>query len=90
MVQHWNIGSEKFSKQYTEKYFQLLEEGKRENPHWSEGTARAAAHAHHPDEKIAEEHALRRIKDFKIEIDGGLWDKYIPIQDMEFYSHRKL
>lgn len=90
MVQYWGDGNMKLSnQQYTSKFSQLREQAKRDNPHWSEERTAAEAHARHPSEKEAEQMAQQQIRLFKAEIDRREWDKYIPVQDIEWYVKRK-
>ena len=88
-VQYWKMGDMKLSQQrYTNTFNRLREEAKRKNPQLSDAEARARAHARHPSEQQAERIAQQQIAKFKTDINRGAWDKFVPMQDLKWYTRQ--
>ena len=71
---------------YTREFYRLKELAKRENPDLSDLEAATRAHARHPWEQQAEQTARQAVAKYKAEIEAGVWDRCVPMDDIRWYA----
>ena len=71
------------AKAYSTVFRDLITRLRTQNPEWDESMVHGKAYVRHPLEKDAERNAAYKISRFQSEIDRGLWDKYLPMTDIE-------
>ena len=83
-VQIWHGGDTKtFKLRRLERIFEhLAKRIKKDHPDWSKERILEAAYYIHPTENIAEFRAKQSLEPFKLQIYKGIWDQYIPIEDI--------
>lgn len=88
-IQLWNVGdSEAAHKNYMRIWLKIREQAEEQHPDWDDDMLSAAAHARHPSEQEAERLSGVRLSKYRMEIERGDWDQYLPIRDLGWYVNR--
>src|SRR5439155_8715009 len=85
-IQVWRDGDpDDFRRQFEQEFLQRAEQVRRAHPTWDPDRVGAATPAGHSREQDADRSAAGRLPLFKVEIDNGSWDQFLPVPDLEWY-----
>jgi hypothetical protein len=90
MIQFWLEGNRLFSYvRYGIEFIQTRNRLKREHPEWDRESLTNQASTRMPMEAQAENASKEHVGKLRTEIQAGEWDKYIPVQDIEYYFDQR-